>query len=91
MSPVASIEYHTGADTVGTLRVHNPGEKEGGPYAWACTVVMRGKEARLYGAVGSPTPSQWRAIMDACGSAGATKVTWERRTPRGIRQIVWEL
>ena len=91
MRPVASLEPHRGADAVCTLRVHDAGAAAGGPYAWACTAVLRGDEARLFGALATPTPAQWRAIAEVLREHGMRRVTWERRTKRGVRNVLVEL
>ena len=91
MQTVASLEHHQDADAVCTLRVHAPGAGPGGPYDWACTAVIRGNAARLHGAMQAPSPAQWRAIDAVMRAHGIERVTWERRTARGVRQVTIDL
>lgn len=63
---------------VGVLRVH-PFGGAGTPWTWACTCVVAGEEATLYGVVEAPTPGQWRALAQCLRGMGVTRVTYERR------------
>lgn len=87
----ASVEFHRDADAVCTLRVHVPDAGPGGAYDWACTAVMVGAVARLHGAPHAPRPAQWRALAGALRAHGIERVTWERRTARGARQVSIDL
>lgn len=84
---IATLECHRNADAVYTLRVHALGASFGGPYEWACTAVVRGKVARLHGAICAPNPTQWRAIAEVMRAHSVEFVSWERRTARGVRDV----
>ena len=62
----------------GVLRVHPFGEL-GSPWTWACTCVVTGDVATLYGVLEAPTPNQWRALAKCFRDLGVKRVTYERR------------
>lgn len=86
ISRSASIEWLDAPG--GVLRVHAAGEGYGDPYDWCCTVEAIGKLAILRGVLAAPSPSQWRAMVDALREAGFARARWVRV---GRRVVDWRL
>ncbi len=74
----------------GVLRVH-PFGVTGTPWTWACTCVVVGDEATLYGVLEAPTPSQWRALAQCLRGMGVTRARYERRNTPHDRTVTVDL
>jgi len=60
------------------LRTHPTGGY-GDEYTFAVTARMSDKQALLYGALKSPTMTEWRAIRTTLREMGFENAKWERK------------